>query len=107
MAREVKQKKGRRVKLVRGGPQTRARVIFYLIVEEKRMVRVSEQGDQRQTEGDRDGEAEMRCEGKADIPDRVKLLSSSSVFLAALSLGKYSQTLNPDTVCSFCAKDGR
>lgn len=30
------------------------------------MGRVSQQGDQRQTEGDRDGEAEMQRRGKTD-----------------------------------------
>lgn len=32
------------------------------------VVRVSQAGDQRQTEGDRDGEAEMQCEAKTDLP---------------------------------------
>lgn len=63
MAREERQKGGRG-RGVGGGKvgqgeaaETRAQVIFYLIVEEERMGRVSQQGDQRQTEGDRDGEA--------------------------------------------------
>lgn len=69
MEREERQKRVRGVKfggLRGGGAETRAQVIFYLIVEEERMGRVSQQGDQRQTEGDRDGEAEMQRGAKTD-----------------------------------------
>lgn len=64
MAREVKQKE--ESEGGKEGAERRAQVIFYLIVEEKRMGRVSQQGDQRQTQGDRDGEAEMQRRGTTD-----------------------------------------
>lgn len=73
------------------------------------MGRVSQQGDQRQTESDRDGEAEMQRR-----PGRRRLLPGWNISVGfRSSWPSYLQanipkhrTLNPDTVCSFCSEEG-
>lgn len=89
--------------------ETRAQVIFYLIVEEERMGRVSQQGDQRQTEGDRDGEVETQRREKKSDPS----LGETPRFDFSLPRPSYLPANIPkpcDTrtlFTPFCSKEGR
>lgn len=92
----------------RGQRETRAQVIFYLIVEEERMGRVSQQGDQRQTEGDRDGEVETQRREQSDPS-----LGETPRFDFSLPRPSYLPANIPkpcDTrtlFTPFCSKEGR